>query len=61
MWNEVNGLHVCVNAVMVNGSLVDDDVEWCEWFTCMGECCNGKWVTGRCWMMWMVYMYGWML
>ena len=59
MKNDVNGLHVWVNAVMANGSLVD--VEWCEWFTGMCECCNGKWVTHRCGMKWMVYMYVWML
>ena len=35
MWNNLNGLHVCVNAVMV-------EVELFEWFTCMCECCNGK-------------------
>ena len=31
----MNGLLVCVNAVMV-------DVERFEWFTCIGGCCNGK-------------------
>jgi hypothetical protein len=50
----MNGLHVCVNDVMVNGSMVN--VEWFEWFTCMCECCNGK-----CGMICMVYMYVWML
>ena len=59
MWNDLNGLHVFVNAVMVNGSMVN--VEWFEWFTCMGELCNGKWVTGKRGMIWMVYMYLWML
>jgi hypothetical protein len=23
------------------------DVEWYEWFTCMCECCNGKWVNDK--------------
>ena len=52
--NDLNGLVVCVNAVMVNG-------EWFEWLTCMGEWCSGKWVTGRRGMIWMAHMYVWML
>jgi hypothetical protein len=59
MWNDLNGLHVCVNAVMVNGSMVN--VEWFEWVTCMCECCNSNWVNGKCGMIWMVYIYVWML
>ena len=55
----MNGLHVCVNAVIVIGSMVN--VEWYKWFTCMCEWCNGKWVNGKCGMIWMVYMYVWML
>jgi hypothetical protein len=45
----MNGLHVCVNAVIVNGSMLN--VEWFGWFTCIG----------KCGMLWMVYMYVWML
>ena len=47
-WNYLNGLHVCVNAVMI-------DVELFEWFTCMCEYCNGKWVNDKHGM---IGMYG---
>ena len=54
MWNDLNGLHVCVNAVIVIGSMVN--VEWFGWFTYMCECCNGKWVNDKHGM---IGMYGW--
>jgi hypothetical protein len=36
MWNDMNGLHVCVNAVMVNGSMIN-----MEWLACMVHRRNG--------------------
>ena len=55
MWNNLNSLHVCMNDVKVNSSMVNEELF--EWFTCLCECCNGKWVNGKCGMIGMIYMY----